>query len=167
MIFIVAAPADRGLSDPRDPQAWFAFDAQDLLHKVGAAVEAPTWEIWDCTSARELLDLVDEAPDRPGVQARFPAMCALGEREGWDTPLYRADALLGAGVFRREPVAVFDACVAALRGRGGELRVYADEPAALAAADAPDPWFDRPDGWRARWALREQLIATEALADGH
>lgn len=173
MIFIVAAPAgaagpgEPGLNDPRDPQAWFAFDDQDLLHKVSSAVDASPWEIWDCTSARELLDLVDEAPDRPGVHERFPAMWALGEREGWDTPLYRADALLGAGIFRREPVRPLDACIAALRARGGELRVYADEPAALAAADAPDPWFDRPGGWRARWALREQLIATEALADGY
>ncbi len=47
----------------------------------------------------------------------------------------------------------------------GRCRVFADESAALAAferADDPD-W--QGEGWRARWALREQLIALEVLAD--
>lgn len=47
----------------------------------------------------------------------------------------------------------------------GQCRVYADESAALAAferADHPD-W--QGGGWRARWALREQLVALEVLAD--
>lgn len=47
----------------------------------------------------------------------------------------------------------------------GRCRVFADESAALAAferADDPD-W--QGDGWRARWALREQLIALEVLSD--
>lgn len=47
----------------------------------------------------------------------------------------------------------------------GRCRVYPDESAALAAferADHPD-W--QGPGWRARWALREQLVALEVLAD--
>ena len=47
----------------------------------------------------------------------------------------------------------------------GRCRVFADESAALAAferADDPD-W--QGEGWRARWALREQLVALEVLAD--
>lgn len=47
----------------------------------------------------------------------------------------------------------------------GRCRVFADESAALAAferADDPD-W--QGDGWRARWALREQLVALEVLSD--
>jgi hypothetical protein len=47
----------------------------------------------------------------------------------------------------------------------GRCRVFADESAALVAferADDPD-W--QGDGWRARWALREQLVALEVLAD--
>ena len=46
----------------------------------------------------------------------------------------------------------------------GRCRVFADESAALAAferADDPD-W--QGEGWRARWALREQLVALEVLA---
>lgn len=47
----------------------------------------------------------------------------------------------------------------------GLARVYADESAALAAFErSADPdWAG--DGWRARWALREQLIASEVLAE--
>ena len=47
----------------------------------------------------------------------------------------------------------------------GRCRVFADESAALAAferADDPD-W--QGEGWRARWALREQLVALEVLSD--
>ncbi len=47
----------------------------------------------------------------------------------------------------------------------GRCRVFADESAALAAFEqAGHPDWQGP-GWRARWALREQLIATEILAD--
>jgi hypothetical protein len=162
MIFVVEGRPDA------EPQAWFAFDEADLLEKVSAGEDLHSWELWDCTTARELLDLVDESPEHPGVRERFPAMCELGDREGWDTPLYRADLLTGRGLYRREPIACLDACIAALRHRSdGQLRIYADEPSVLAAVDAPDPWFDAPGGWRARHALREQLIATEVLADGY
>ncbi len=161
MIFVVQGPVEA------EPRAWFAFDEADLLEKVCAEDALHPWEVWDCATARELLDLVDESPERPGLQERFPAMFALGEREGWDPPLYRADHLTPRGSYRPEPIPRLDACLAALRSRGGEFRVYGDEAAALIAADAPDPWFDGDGGWRARWALREQLIATEVLADGH
>lgn len=161
MMFVVEGPANAS------PHAWFAFDDADLLGKVCADSPWHPWEVWDCATARELLDLVDETPDSPGVRERFPAMCALGEQEGWDTPLYRADLLIGQGVYRPEPVACVDACVAALRSRCAELRVYASESVALTALDLPDPWFDAPSGWRARRALRNQLIATEVLSDGH
>jgi hypothetical protein len=161
MIFIVES------GEGTEPRAWFAFDEADLLEKACASDALRPWEVWDCATARELLDLVDETPERPGVAERFPAMFALGEREGWDTPLYRADHLIGRGSYRPEPITRLDACLAALRSRGGELRVYGDETSALAAVDAPDPWFDNTTGWRARLALREQLIATEVLADGY
>lgn len=162
MIFVVEGRPDAEL------QAWFAFDKADLLEKVSAGEDLQPWELWDCTSARELLDRVDESPEHPGVRERFPAMCELGDREGWDTALYRADLLTGRGLYRRKPIARLDACIAALLHRsGGQLRIYADEPAAFSAVDAPDPWFGAPGGWRARPALREQLIATEGLADGY
>jgi hypothetical protein len=47
----------------------------------------------------------------------------------------------------------------------GRCRVFPDEAAAMAAFErAGDPaWAG--EGWRARWALREQLVALEVLAD--
>lgn len=47
-----------------------------------------------------------------------------------------------------------------------EMRLWRDEAAAVLAYedDAEPAW--QGQGWKARWALREQLIATEALADG-
>lgn len=47
----------------------------------------------------------------------------------------------------------------------GRCRVYPDESAAMAAFErADDPAWAGP-GWRARWALREQLVALEVLAE--
>jgi len=53
----------------------------------------------------------------------------------------------------------------ALLHAAGRCRIYPDEAAAMAAFErTADPDWQGP-GWRARWALREQLIATEVLAD--
>lgn len=56
-----------------------------------------------------------------------------------------------------------------LAARGGvpahELRLWPDEASAMQAFEnLRDPLWQGP-GWRARWALREQLIATEVLAE--
>ncbi len=53
--------------------------------------------------------------------------------------------------------------------RGGPpewpMNLWPDESSALAAFEnAADPLWQGP-GWRARWALREQLVALEVLAD--
>ena len=47
----------------------------------------------------------------------------------------------------------------------GRCRMFADESAALAAFERADDPAWQGDGWRARWALREQLVALEVLAD--
>jgi hypothetical protein len=161
MIYVVEVPPQGG------PRAWFAFDEDDLLRKVAAGDARPAHEIWDSANARELLELFDELPGNAGVGERFPGICALGNRFGWDTPLFRADYARPAGLYAPEPVRLVDACRAALRARGGQWRFYEGEQHALAAVDAPDALYDEPGGWRARWALREQLIAVEALADDH
>lgn len=59
---------------------------------------------------------------------------------------------------------------AKIDARGGppdcELHLWPDEQSAiLAMEDGTNPLWQRSGGWRARHALREQLIATEALAD--
>jgi hypothetical protein len=159
MIYVVHAPAAGTAS------AWFAFDEGDLLRKVAASDAKPAHEIWDCASACELLELFDETPAGAGVGERFPGIAALGTEYGWDTPLFRADYVQAPGLYAPEPVRRVDACRAALRARGGRWRFYEGETHALNAVDAPDDLYDEPGGWRARWALRQQLIAVEALAD--
>ena len=47
----------------------------------------------------------------------------------------------------------------------GEHRIYTDAPAAMAAFERVGDPFWEGQGWRARLALREQLIALEVLAD--
>lgn len=47
----------------------------------------------------------------------------------------------------------------------GRCLVYADESAAMAAFERVDDPAWAGAGWRARWALREQLVATEVLAE--
>ena len=59
---------------------------------------------------------------------------------------------------------------AKLDARGGppgcELHLWPDEESAiLAFEDETSELWRRPGGWRGRYALREQLIATEALAE--
>jgi hypothetical protein len=60
-----------------------------------------------------------------------------------------------------EPAALAEA---ALRARG-DCRVYGSEAEAMGAFErSADPAWQGA-GWRARWALREQLVATEVLAE--
>lgn len=47
----------------------------------------------------------------------------------------------------------------------GLCRIYPDEADAMAAFERTGDPAWQGAGWRARWALREQLIATEVLAD--
>lgn len=159
MIYVVHAPP------AGQAHAWFAFDEDDLLRKVAADDARETHEIWDRASARELLDLFDETPESVGVAERYPGIATLGSEFGWDSPLYRADYLQAPGLYAPETVRLVDACRAALRARGGDWRFYEGEQHALIAVDAPDTLYDAAGGWRARWALRQQLIAVEALAD--
>lgn len=159
MIYVVEVPPQG------EAHAWFAFDEEDLLNKVAADDAKAAHEIWDCATPRELLDLFDEQPDADGVVQRYPTICELGAQAGWDTPLFRADHLQEPGLYASATVRLVDACRAALRARGGDWRFYEGEQHALMAVDAPDALYDQPGGWRARWALRQQLIAVEALAD--
>jgi hypothetical protein len=159
VIYVVEVP------EQGEARAWFAFDEGDLLRKVAAGDPLAPHEIWDSASPSELLDLFDERPDSAGVAERYPAIHQLGVEFGWETPLFRADYLQEPGLFAAEPTRLVDACRAALRARGGEWRFYEGEQHALIAVDKPDALYDRPGGWRARWALRQQLIAVEALAD--
>ncbi|MBL8306215.1 MAG: hypothetical protein JNM33_05930 [Rubrivivax sp.] len=58
-----------------------------------------------------------------------------------------------------------DGCDAGELLARGRCRVFGDESAALAAFERADDPAWQGAGWRARLALREQLIALEVLAD--
>ena len=71
----------------------------------------------------------------------------------------------GRGHFGPEPVTLLAACEAALRARG-RARLWPDEASAvLAFEDDGEPLW-QAGGWKLRWALHEQLVATDVLADG-
>lgn len=159
MIHVLEVP------DQGEASAWFAFDADDFCAKVAASDPLQPWEIHDVVTPRELLAMTGGTPESSGSRERFPAICRLGDASGWDTALYRADHLLGRGIYRPEPVSERDAHVAALQARLKDCRVYWDESEALAAFEAGEAAFAALGGWRARHALREQLVALEVLAD--
>jgi hypothetical protein len=47
----------------------------------------------------------------------------------------------------------------------GDVRVFWSESEATAAFERSEDALWQGTGWRARWALREQLVALEVLAD--
>ena len=106
MIFVLETPLDA------EPQAWFAFDLDDLLSKI-------------------------EARDPQGMAA-----------------------LSGAASLAATPAAAEQGA-----GDGQRCRIYWDEAEAMAAFERSGDAIWQGAGWRARWALREQLVATEVLAD--
>lgn len=143
-------------------RAWFAFDGDDFARKVYATDEKREWEIHSETTVRELLTMVGESPQSATAQARFPAICMLAAEHGWDTPLYRADYLLGDGSFQVAPVREVDALIAALTWRVKTCRIFWSDAEATAAIER-DPDFDTREGYWAREALREQLVSLEVL----
>lgn len=156
MIYVVEFPEqDRA-------HAWFAFEKQDLMRKIYVSDKRKEWEIFDVVTARELLELPGKTPDTPNIRDEFPAICSLADQHGWDTPLYRADYLLGDGVFQPAAVTETDACIAALTRRNKACTIYWSDTQATAALEN-DPFFDREAGSSARDALRDQLVALEIL----
>jgi hypothetical protein len=160
VIYVLQLPADGA------PQAWFAFDDDDLLRKTAQATGRETWAVWDRRSARELLELFDCTPETPGLDQRLPGIAALGREQGWDRPLVRADALLGAGLYGTDAVTPAQASLAALCDGGASALLWPDEPSAVLAWEDDTLTAWQGAGWKARRALHEQLLATEALAEG-
>lgn len=99
----------------------------------------------------------DEADLLSKVAARAPG--ALAEIKARFNEAELAEQGLHAGPARDAFVAV-----AALRDWVPH-RLFWDESAALAAFERTDDADWQGQGWRARWALRDQLVALEVLAD--
>ncbi len=58
----------------------------------------------------------------------------------------------------------FDDCVAALAHELKDYRVHLSDELAIGALQS-DPFYDRHEGFYAHMALREQLVAMDALED--
>lgn len=167
MIFVIEVPY------VGDAHAWFAYDGADLLRKVSVNDVLQSWEIFDTTTARELMTLVGAEPGSPQAKNAFPGICRLADEFGLDTLLYRADYLLERGCYQPQSVLPESACEAALRQRVDaqpdsglkDVRIYWNEQQAVLALEGDDPMFQPPGGWRARHALREQLLSLDALAE--
>lgn len=102
-----------------------------------------------------VMELPDDAPAR--VWFAFDALDLLRKVVAVDPDRVRA---LQARIDADDPRELADA---ALRERG--CRVWWTESEAMAAFErSADPLWQGA-GWRARWALREQLVALEVLAD--
>lgn len=152
------------LRDATEAAVWFAFDEDDFARKVAAGDVLHAHEIHDAITPRELLALLDRNPDTAGVEDEFPQIAALGRQHGWDDLLYRADYLKGRGCYDAEPVDERAACAAALQARGN-CRIYWTDAAAVAAVEGQDAILAERQHWRARVALREQLLALDVIAD--
>ena len=142
--------------------AWFAFDRDDFVRKVRAVRVREDWVIFEALSARERVAAC--GTDAPGAAQAHADLLELARIHGWDAPLYRADPLLGRGVLQAEPVDAFDASVAALAQDLKACRVHLSDEQAIAALQR-DPLYDPDEGFYAHMALREQLIAMDAMEE--
>jgi hypothetical protein len=158
MIYVVEVPS------PGKANAWFAFDREDFSRKVRAAKEQEGRVIFAAASPREMLESAGLTTESPEAQANHGRVFELAEKHGWDTGLYRADDLLGEGVYDAEPVSEFEACVATLAEGLEACRIYLSDESATNALYG-DPFYQGREGFPAHMALREQLIAMEVISD--
>lgn len=158
MIYIVEFP-HQGRA-----HAWFAFDRDDFVRKVCATRTRPDWVVFEVASARERLAARSATPDAPDAAQTHADLFELAHVHGWDAPLYRADAVLGLGALFAEPVDAFDACVAALAQDLKAYRMHLSDELAIAALQH-EPLYDPKDGFYAHMALRQQLIAMDAMEE--
>lgn len=157
MIYIVEFPHQAR------PSAWFAFDKEDFARKVQAR-RSGGQTLFATATPRQLLEAAGHTPDSSGARDAQAGLFELAEAHGWDTPLYRADYLLGDGVYQAEPVSEFEAHVAAIAEDLQTCRVYMSDEAATNALYR-DPLYDGREGIYAHVALRDQLIALEVISD--
>ena len=139
--------------------AWFAFDEADFIRKVHVDHDRrPGKVIYDKTTARQLL-----AASHAGEPHKSPDCYKLAAQYGWDVTLYRADYLLGHGIYQAEPVSELRAYLAAVAS-ASDFRIYPDDDTAADEIDR-DPLFKTKEGLDAFFKLRSQLVEMEILAE--
>jgi len=138
------------INEQNRAHAWFAFDEQDFIRKVRVDHgQQPGIVIHAQTTASQL-------PAESAAET-------LATQYGWDTPLYRADYLLGRGVYQIEAVSELRACLAAVAS-ASDFRIYPDDDTAADELDR-DPLFKSKQGYEAGRKLRAQLVEMEVIAE--
>lgn len=151
------------INEQNRAHAWFAFDEADFIRKVRVDHgQRPETVIYEKTTARQLLSS-SPAADATQNRDKLPNCDALAEQHGWDTTLYRADHLLGHGIYQTEPVSELRACLAAVAS-AVEFRIYGDDDTAADELDR-DPLYRTKEGLDAYFKLRSQLVEMEVLAE--
>lgn len=144
--------------------AWFAFNRDDFVRKVQAIRAREGWVIFEALSAQQRLAAAGMSPESPNAAHTHAELFALANTHGWDAPLYRADHVFGQGVLQAEPVDEFNACVGALVQDLKTCRVHLNDEQAIEALQR-DPLYDPDEGFYAHMALRQQLIAMDAMEE--
>ena len=151
------------INEQNHAHAWFAFDEEDFIRKVRVVHgQRPETVIYDKTTARRLLSS-RHAADESQSHDKYPDCYMLAAQHGWDVTLYRADHLLGHGIYQTEPISELRASLAAVAS-AAEFRIYADDETAADELDR-DPLFKTREGYDAYLKLRTQLVEMEVLAE--
>ncbi|MBS1211716.1 MAG: uncharacterized protein H6R26_332, partial [Proteobacteria bacterium] len=96
MIYVVEIPHQSRA------RAWFAFDQEDFARKVRTAKASEGYTLFAAASPRQQLQAAGHTPESASGHAEYSGIFELADLHGWDTVLYRADYLLGQGVYQAE-----------------------------------------------------------------
>lgn len=134
---------------------WFAFDEEDFVRKVLATYgKNADMMIYQKTTVEQLRS--DNSISADIIQE-------LAAKHDEHTPLYRADYLLGDGIYQAETISALRASLAAVASNV-DFRIYSNDEDALEELDR-EPLFRTKEGFDARLKLRSQLVEIEVIAE--
>ncbi|HAF00120.1 MAG TPA: hypothetical protein DCO68_11940 [Methylophilaceae bacterium] len=143
------------INEQNRARVWFAFDEADFVRKVQANFGETTENIiFEQTTPQQLLH---------SKHASAEIISALVAQFGADTIVYRADYLLGHGVYQVESVSALRASLAAVASVA-DFRVYTSDEDAAEELDR-DPLYKSKEGFEAALKLRAQLVEMEVIAE--
>lgn len=143
------------INEENHARVWFAFDEADFVRKVQATFGQSTEHIiFEQTTPQQLLH---------SKHASAEIISALVTQFGADTTVYRADYLLGHGVYQVEAVSALRASLAAVASVA-DFRVYTSDEDAAEELDR-DPLYKSKEGFDAALKLRAQLVEMEVIAE--
>ena len=136
-------------------KVWFAFDEDDFIRKVQADYsQQADVVIYQQTTAQQLQNAGNTSPE---------TIRALSEQYEAETPIFRADYLLGEGIYQAEPVSALRASLAAIASNA-DFRIYSNDEDAAEELDR-EPLFKSREGFEAGRKLRAHLVEMEVIAE--